>query len=143
MHERRGVDQLERLGEVEHDLAVGMRAEARGQEHQRRPQELPRGREEVRDRGLEGRMRAASDLAETTLELTQLGIDRCVERGPLGHPHGGESRLRPRASSSAWAYASEPAVASSALDPAVVGWAMHRDCRTERRTANPTVSPAR
>ena len=62
MHERRRVHELERLREIQHDLVIARRPEARRKEHERRAQELPRRAEQVLHRGGEGRMATTADL---------------------------------------------------------------------------------
>ena len=88
MHKRGGVHELERLGEVEHDLVIVAGPEARGEEHERRPQELARRAEEMLDRRRERRMPAAPDLEQPSLELAQLRVDGRIEgalRPPRDH----------------------------------------------------------
>ena len=62
VHERRGMHELERLGEVDDHLAVGLLTEARGEEDECGAQQLAGGLEKVRDRIPEDRMRATTDV---------------------------------------------------------------------------------
>ena len=139
MHQGRGVHELERL-----------RAEARGEEHQRRSEQLPGRREEVLDGGLEGGMGAPTDVEQTPFELAQLGIDRRVERCSRDRPHERQSRfarMRDPPARVRWLGAlcrsardasSAAASASAAADRS----ARERRCRMDRgiRSDRPTAS---
>src|SRR6185295_6764920 len=87
MDERRGVHELERLGEVEHGFAIVARPEARRQEDQRGPEKLSGGLEDMLDRRLERRMSAATDGEQASLQLLELRLNRCIERRARHRSH--------------------------------------------------------
>src|SRR5207253_3444483 len=90
--QRRGVDELERLGEVEHDLAVPSGTEPRREEDERGAEELPRRGEEMSNGFTKHRMCSAAHVAKPTLELAQLPIYRRIKGRARRRPHDAESR---------------------------------------------------
>ena len=123
MDERGGVDQLERLREIDHDLSVPRGAESGRQEDERRPKELPGRAEEVLHRGGEGRMPAAPDVKQALLQLLELSLHRGVERPVRGgrlHAFQSRSAIVMAFSASGWAPAEAP------------GWGSHPDQKTDQ-----------